>query len=316
MSSGRTRQDSFSLKTWAALVTLYLCWGSIFLANRLALEGFPPFLANAVRFFVAGVILYAWLRFRGEPPMTAREWGQAFWVGILLFICGSGFTTVGQLTVSSAMTATVVSTVPLWAVLASSLLERTMPGRTELLGMAVGVAGVVFLHLDQGLRGNLTGSLFLLAAAATWGIGSSFNRALPAFHRPLGSAVQMIVGGVQVFAVGMFLGERPVWPLPPAAILGALHLVTLGSIVGFSVYLYLLRTTRASVATSYAFTNPVIASFLGWWLLGEAVTLHHLAAMGVILVGVALVLLGRKKTGTAGDGMPLDRCPEEAVARH
>ncbi len=276
--------------TALALVTLYLCWGSTFLANSLALEGFGPYLVNAVRFIVAGSLLYIWLRLRGESPMPLAAWLWTLPIALLLFVGGSGLLVVAQQRVSSALAATLLALIPLWTVVIVALSERLMPRRNELAGIAVGFCGVVFLRLDGAFQGNLLGIALVFLAGLTWALGSVLSRRLPILHRPLGSAIQMITGGFVVLAVGLFRGESVVWPLPARALMGEVFLVTAGSLVGFCIYLFLLRSTRPAVATSYAFTNPLVASLLGWLVLGEAVSAVNVVAMAVIMVGVALVL--------------------------
>lgn len=279
-----------------SVAVLCVCWGSTFIANRFSLECFPPYMLNAVRFLIAGSLLYGWLRFRGAPPMDLKGWGWSFAVAVFLFIGGAGLLSVGQQWVASGLSATLIATVPLWTVLFAAFLER-LPTKKEWAGLMVGFAGVALLNLNRGLHGELLGVLLVLGAAATWAVGSIMNRRLPFLNGLMGAATQMIAGGVLVLLLALLRGERIVFPLTRGAILGELQLIVMGSIVGFSVFVYLLAHTRPSVATSYAFINPVIAAFLGWWLAGEYVPPVNIAAMVIILAGVGLVFTGRPEQG-------------------
>ena len=280
------------LKILLSVAILCICWGSSFIAVRFCLDCFPPYTLNAVRFLIAGSLLYGWSRFRGEPPMDARGWVWSFVVAVFLFLGGAGFLCVGQQWIASGLSATLIATVPLWAVLFAAFVERKPTGR-EVVGLLVGFAGVALLNLNRGLQGELLGVLTVLGAAATWAVGSIMNRRLPCVKGLRGAATQMIAGGVLVLPVALLRGERILFPLTTTVILGELHLIIMGGVVGFSVFVYLLSHTRPSVATSYAFINPVIAAFLGWWLAGETVSAVNIAAMIVILAGVALVFSGR-----------------------
>lgn len=288
----RVGEKLSSIRIILCVAILCVCWGSTFIANQFCLESFPPYMLNAVRFLIAGSLLYGWLRFRGEPAMGLKDWGWTFAVAVFLFIGGAGLLCVGQQWVASGLSATLIATVPLWTVLFASFLER-LPTRREWAGLTVGFAGVALLNLDRGFHGEILGALLVLGAAATWAVGSMMNRRLSSLKGLRGAATQMIAGGVLVLILALLRGERIIFPLTRGAILGELQLIVMGGLVGFSVFVYLLAHTSPSVATSYAFINPVIAAFLGWWLAGESVSPVNIAAMVVILAGVGLVFTGR-----------------------
>lgn len=289
----KPRKTYVSPRTWAALFLLYAVWGSVFLANRFALESFPPFLLNAARFLTGGVVLYVILRVRGEPPMGPRAWAASFLVGALLFIGGASLLCVGQQWVASGLAATLIATVPLWTVVFAGIWER-MPTPLEWAGLVTGVAGVGLMNLEKGVSGNPLGAFVILCAAALWGLGSVLNRRLEVLQRPLGSATEMIAGGVLLLALGLATGERIEWPLTAKAGLGIFHLAIFASVLGFSLYRFLLQTTRPAFATSYALVNPVIAMALGILFAGESLSPVAGAATAVILLGVGLVFRGRK----------------------
>ncbi len=279
-------------RVFLAMAALYAVWGSVFLANKFSLESFPPFALNAVRFLSAGIVLYFYLRFRGEERMGLRGWLQSFLVGGLLFIGGAGLLCVGQQWVASGLSATLIATVPLWTVLFAGIWER-FPSPMEWAGLALGLAGVGFLNLEKGISGHPLGALIIIGAAVTWGLGSVINNRFKELGKPIASATEMIAGGILLLVVSLITGERITWPLTPRSILGMFHLVLFASIIGFTIYRFLLRTVRPAIATSYALANPVTATALGTIFAGESISVIALAAMAVILSGVALVFRAR-----------------------
>lgn len=279
-------------RIFLAMAIIYAVWGSVFLANRFSLESFPPFALNAVRFLTAGIFLYIFLRIRGEERMSLRGWMQSFLVGGLLFIGGAGLLCVGQQWVASGLSATLIATVPLWTVLFAGIWER-LPSRMEWAGLALGIFGVCLLNLERGVSGHPLGALVILGAAVTWGLGSVVNNRLNELARPIAAATEMIGGGLLLLVVSLIAGETILWPLTPRAVIGMFHLVVFASVIGFTVYRFLLKTVRPALATSYALANPITATVLGAIFAGEAISPIAIAAMAVILSGVALVFRAR-----------------------
>lgn len=276
-----------------ALVALYLIWGSTYLAMRFAIESFPPFLMAGLRFVVAGGGLYAYLRWRGTPAPTGRQWAACGAVGTLLLLGGNGAVAYAEQTVASGIAALVVATVPLWTLLFAALWKKH-PTRRELVGVVIGFAGIVVLNLDGNLRASPAGAVILLLASASWAFGSVWSWRLPLPGGMMTSAAQMLGGGFALMAVSFAFGERleAVPSLKAAAALA--YLVVFGSFVAFSAYLYLLHSVRPAVATSYAYVNPPIAVLLGVWLAGEHLSTQEMVGMGVILAGVVLVMVKRR----------------------
>jgi drug/metabolite transporter (DMT)-like permease len=279
-------------RVFIAMAVLYAVWGSVFLANRFSLESFPPFMLNAVRFLSAGSFLYFFLRLKGERPMSFQGWLESFLVGALLFIGGAGLLCVGQQWVASGLSATLIATVPLWTVLFAGIWGK-LPTRMEWTGLALGICGVALMNMEKGISGEPLGALALIGAAVSWGLGSVLNNRFRELGRPIASATEMIAGGVLLLAVSLALGEKVSLPLTSKAIMGMIHLSVFASIIGFSIYRYLLRTVRPALATSYALANPVTATILGTLFAGESISLVALASMGVILAGVTLVFRAR-----------------------
>ncbi len=281
----------------AALLALYLVWGSTYLAIRIAVASWPPFLLAAVRFLGAGIALYAFLRWRGMAAPTPRQWRNCAWSGALLLGLGNGLVCYAEQDVASGLAAVAVASMPLFAAVFGGLYGK-WPHRGEWLGLAVGFAGVVILNFGGGMAGAPLGALALVVAAAAWAFGSiwSQQRDMPA--PAMNTAAQMLTAGVMLLVFAFAIGER--WPsaAPAAAHLALLYLAVFGSIVGFSAYLYVLGHVRPALATSYAYVNPPVAVLIGAWLGGEIVHGSDLVAMAVILAGVAIIALTRSATVT------------------
>jgi len=274
------------------MFVLYVVWGSVFLANRFSLESFPPFMLNAVRFLSAGIFLYVLLRVKGEEGLDLRGWLESFVVGAMLFIGGAGLLCVGQQWVASGLSATLLATTPLWTVLFAGIWEK-MPTTTEWAGLGIGIAGVALLNLDRGISGNPLGAGIILVASIIWSLGSVLNNRFQGLGKPIASATEMIAGGLLLLILSLLVGERISWPLTARATMGMFHLVVFSSIIGFTLYRFMLRTVRPALATSYTLVNTITATVLGALFAGESVSLVSIAAMAVVLTGVFLVFRAR-----------------------
>ena len=278
-----------------ALLSVYIIWGSTYLAIKLSLVGgFPPFLMAGLRFLIAGGALYLFLRARGTPNPVGRQWLGAVIVGCLLLVGGNGGVVFGQQWVSSSLAALVVASVPIWAALFAGVWGR-WPNRLEWVGLILGIVGVALLNLESDLQANPLGAASVLLATMSWAFGSIWSRRLPLPPGLMGSAVEMLAGGAVLLMLSLLSGERITRPITEQAIWALAYLVVFGSLVAYSAYTYLLRRVRPALATSYAYVNPVVAVMLGVGLVGEQITEFGLAGMAVILTAVALVMLGRER---------------------
>ena len=294
-------------RLWAialALVSLYVVWGSTYLGIRYALEGYPPFLLGAIRMAIAGALMYVVLRWRGIPAPTRSQWKQLWWLSIFMVLLSNGLVNVAEQEVSSGMAAVAVASMPLWAAL-FALMRGERPSRNEWIGLAVGFAGVLWLNAGSDLAGTPKGMIALLIAPVAWAWGSIWSRGRDLPMPFMSAAGQMLTGSIWMLGAALLTGERMnEWP-PLDATLALGYLVTFGSIIGFTAYIWLLHHVRPALATSYAYVNPPIAVLFGVLLAGEAFSMHELAAMGVILAGVAIITLARTKphkAPTSGKG--------------
>ena len=271
-----------------ALASVYLVWGSTYLAIRVGLDGYPPFLMGSLRFVAAALVFYAFLRWRGHAPPTRAQWKNAAVMGLFMMLLGNGLVNVAEQTVSSGLAAVAVASMPLWAGL-FGMLRGQHPSRGEWWGLVIGFLGVVWLNFDGEMQASLVGMAALLLAPIAWAWGSVWSRGrdLPAPF--MSTAAQMLCGGVAMGLLGLLIGERITGVPPLKATLAVGYLAAFGSIIGFSAYVWLLHHVRPALATSYAYVNPPIAVLLGALLLHERVGWDAVGAMAVILVGVVII---------------------------
>lgn len=274
------------------LAATWLVWGSTYLAIKVALVSFPPYFQMGTRFVFAGVVLMAWMRWRGAAWPNAREWRNALVVGTLMLGGGMGGVAVAEQTVGSGLVVAFIAVVPLM-IAALNLFWRIVPGRLEIAGIAVGLAGVLMLTQGAGFQASPSGLAAIAIACVTWSLGSVLSqRSLPLASGATGFASEMICGGLVLLVFAALAGERPSWPPQPIAAAAWFYLVVFGSLIAFNAYMVLLARASAGLASSYTFVNPVIAMLLGVAVAGEVVSGFEWMAAGVVLVGVVLMLRG------------------------
>ncbi len=287
-----------------AFAAIYLIWGSTYLAIQVGIETLPPFLMAGVRFLLAGVPFYFWLRRRGYPAPTEDHWMSALVLGGLMMFGGNGLVTWSEQFVSSSVAAVLIATVPLWMTLLDRLAYGGAPlGFAKVAGVVVGFSGVAILVAPSASElDNIDplGAGALILAALLWGIGSLQSRRMPVPDSPfMAAAMQMIAGGAVLVVVGSAGGEwgqLDVSQVSLASLLAMLYLVVFGSIVALSAYVFLLRVTAASAVSTYAFVNPVVAVLLGWTLAGERLGPRTVVASVLVLSAVALILAAQRRS--------------------
>lgn len=279
-----------------ALFACYVVWGSTYLAIHFALESFPPFFQMGTRFLTAGVLLGAWVLWRGGPLPTALQWRNAFIVGTLMLGGGMGLTASAEVHIGSGLIAAFIAVVPM-LVCAWGLMFGKRPNRLELAGMAVGLAGVLLLVRGASFAAAPLGIACIAGATLAWSLGSVLSTTrMPLAAGASGFASEMLCGGAVLMLISLVLGEKPTWPPAPMALAAWAYLVVAGSLIAFSAYLYLLAHASPALATSYAFVNPLIALFLGVVFASEVVTGGEWVSCGVILLGVFLIFRGKVAT--------------------
>lgn len=272
-----------------ALAVVYVVWGSTYLAIRFALEGYPPLFFPALRFVTAGALMYGVLRLRGAPAPTPVQWRNAAMIGFLLLNLGNGAVVLAERSVGSALAATAVATVPLWAALFAGI-WGSWPSRMQWIGMVLGFIGIAVLNLGGDFAASPGAALLLMLAPLAWAFGSVWSRRLDLPRGLMSSAAQMLAGGVMFVIASAASGES--WQLltTPRAMASLVYLVLFGSLVAFSAYMYLVQTVTPALATSYAYVNPVVALLLGVSIGGEHFATREYLAIGLVLAGVLLIV--------------------------
>jgi drug/metabolite transporter (DMT)-like permease len=300
---------------WMALLTVYVVWGSTYLGIRVVVESeIPPLLGMGIRFLAAAVIMLAFLAARrgfGSLRVTWRELRAAAIVGSLLLLGGNGLVAVAERTVPSGLAALIVGAVPLWFVLLR-VGGGERPGKLTWLGVLVGFAGIAAITLPRGGIDGVQawGVLVVLAATLFWALGSylSPKLALPS-GALLATAYEMLAGGAIMTAVALAVGEAAEFDpaiVPTEGWVALGYLVLIGSIVGYTAYIFALSNAPLSVVGTYAYVNPVVAVVLGALILGEPVTAVVLGGGLLVVAGVALVLRGERSAAPVDDvGQPL-----------
>jgi drug/metabolite transporter (DMT)-like permease len=298
---------------WTALWIVYIVWGSTYLAIRVTVETLPPLLAMGVRFLIAGLIVYFILlikRGRVGVRVTPSQLVSCAVVGTLLFLFGNGMVAVSELELPSSLAALVIASVPLWVIIMRALSgDKVVLG--TLMGIAVGFTGVAILVMPGNRPMGIPtwAVLLILFASTAWALGSflSTRMSLPK-DLFVSSAYQMMAGGISLVIGGLVRGEASGFNASDwsgASLWGFLYLITIGSLVGFTAYAWLLQNAPISKVSTYAYVNPVVAILLGWLILSEEVTATTLIGATVIVISVAFIVRKESKP---------NRAPEVAAA--
>src|SRR5713101_1786535 len=285
-------------KIQLAFAMIYFVWGSTFLAIRVGVHEVPPFLLAAMRFFTAGLVMYAWLRLKGTPVPARREWVAASALGALIFVVDYGCLFWAEQRVPSGVTAVVLATIPVFITLMEIIFLRTQRLTTRLsLALIVGLCGVAVLMSRSLSLGevpiNRAGAVALLVGAVTWSIATILTRRLPLpASKPMSAATQMLTGGALLFVLtaltGEFAGFR-VQAISGRAWFALVYLIIAGSIIGYTAYVWLLHYESPTKVGTYAYVNPVVAVCLGYFVGGEAAGPRTL--LGTLLVLVSVITI-------------------------
>jgi drug/metabolite transporter (DMT)-like permease len=288
------------------LLVVYIVWGTTYFAIKVAIAGIAPFFLVGTRFVAAGVLLLGWQALRGAPAPTAKQWGGAALVGLLLLVVGNGGVSVAEHWVTSGATVALISIMPLATVLWSGAFGQ-WPRRAEWSAIALGGAGVAIMLLGRDLQGSLFGTLLILFATASWSLGTVLSRRLDIPHGPTGFGAEMLTAGLMGLVVSAALGEH--WSIPSAPRIWWAwgYLVVFGSLIAFSAYRFVVERVSPSLAATYAYVNPPVALVVGWWLGDEAFSTNVLLGLPVVLVAVALhAWIQTRDAPLARPSVPLD----------
>ena len=286
---------------FGAFLTVCVVWGTTYLGIRVAVESLPPVLLTGVRYTVAGVFLIALLRIRGERiPHDPRTLANITIVALLLIGVGNLALVWAEQWVPSGTAALLVATAPFWATILDALRrdgERIRLGR--IIGILVGFAGVALLVAPSGAGHGfdsrfLVGALVIEIGAFAWQGGSVYAKhSLEKVPPLMSAALQALIGGVLLDIIGLAIGEAPRFHPTTRSLIALIYLTVFGSIIGYSAYTYALSKIRVTTVSLHTYVNPIVAVILGWLILNERLTWVSIAAMAIILSGMALVQLTR-----------------------
>jgi drug/metabolite transporter (DMT)-like permease len=299
-------------KTLLAFAIIYFVWGTTYLAIRVGVQEVPPLLLAAMRFFIAGGVLYGWMIAQGEPSPTTRQWISASSIAILIFVFDYGLLFWAEQRVPSGVAAVVMATIPVFI----AVLEIVFLGTQKLtvrlvLALLIGIAGVaVLMSRSLNLSGapvDTMGALALIVASVSWSFGSVLTRKvkLPP-SKAMSSGAQMLAGGVflaiAAAALGEFRGFHPS-TVSRGAWLALLYLIVAGSIIGFTAYVWLIHHESPTKVGTYAYVNPVVAVLVGYFLGGEALGLRTI--LGTLFVLASVVVITRTKVERPAAALPV-----------
>ena len=291
-------------KVLLAFAIIYFVWGSTFLAIRVGVREVPPFLLAGLRFLIAGLVLFAWMRAKGTVSPTAREWFSATLLAVLIFVLDYGLLFWAERRVPSGIAAVMMATIPVFMALSEILFLKTQR-LTPRLGVAllIGIGGVLVLVSRSISFGDspidTIGAIALIVAAIGWSVGSALTRTLPLpSSKAMSSGAQMFAGGVLLMitsaALGEFRGFR-VQAVSLKAWLALAYLIVAGSIIAFTAYVWLIHHESPTKVGTYAYVNPVVAVLLGYFLGGEGLSLRTIVGTMLVLVSVVAITTTPKK---------------------
>lgn len=291
-------------KTLLAFAIIYFVWGSTYLAIRIGVREVPPFLLAGMRFFVAGGVLYAWMRATGTPSPTRREWAAVTLPAVLLFAVDYGLVFWAEQRVPSGITAVIMATIPVFMALADILFLRTSRLTLRLaFALMVGIGGVAVLvshakNLGEGAVDS-SGAIALLVGAVSWSVASVLSRKLPLPEsKVMSSGAQMLAGGILLTLTAAMLGEFRGFHMQTVSVrawLALAYLIVAGSIVAFTAYVWLIHHESPTKVGTYAYVNPVVAVVIGYFLGGEAIGARTVLGTLLILVSVVVITTTPKK---------------------
>jgi len=292
-------QGKNSLLLIIAIILLYTTWSSTYLAIRIAVRTISPLTMTSLRFLSAGFLMYVIALIMGEKQPTRKEIIGGSIVGIILFLVSNVMLCYAEQSVSSGLSAVAVSSGAFWICLISGFFGR-WPTKMEWFGIAIGFAGIVILATGGEMKGNMAGTIILLISSIAWAFGSVLSKHVAVPKGFMGSAVEMLAGGISSFialyATGGSLNIHPsqesVWAL--------IYLITIGAMVGFSAFMYVFQNARPALASSYSYVNTIGAVILGVFILNEKIGMREIAAIAVVIAAVVIIAVAGNLSNGGG----------------
>jgi len=296
-------------KILLAFAIIYFVWGSTFLAIRVGVLLVPPFLFAGMRFSTAGLALYLWMRVRGTPSPTRREWASVTLLAVLIFVLDYGLVFWAEQRVPSGIAAVMLATIPVFMALAEIVLLRTQKLTLRLaFALLIGMGGVAVLVSRSVGFGDrpieTSGAIALVVAATGWSLASALTRKLVLPEsKVMSSGAQMLAGGILLTVTAAALGEFRgfnVQAIPARAWFALVYLIIAGSIIAFTAYVWLIHHESPTRVGTYAYVNPVVAVAIGYFLGGEALGTRTLVGTLLVLVSVVVITTTPKEAKSAG----------------
>jgi drug/metabolite transporter (DMT)-like permease len=295
-------------KTLLAFAIIYFVWGSTYLAIRVGVREVPPFLLAAMRFLIAGLLLYGWMIARGERSPTGRQWASASLLAILIFVLDYGLVFWAEQRVPSGVAAVMMATIPAFMAFSEIILLRTQRLTLRLtLALLIGIGGVAVLMSGSlnlgGAPIDKEGAAALIVASISWSVASVLSRKLPLPpSKVMSSGAQMLAGGVFLALTAAALGEfRSFQPsaISRGAWLSLLYLIVAGSIIGYTAYVWLIHHESPTKVGTYAYVNPVVAVLVGYFLGGETIDPRTILGTLFVLISVVVITITPAKKPAA-----------------
>ena len=308
----KTPQSASPFLIFSGLVTIYLIWGSTYLAIRVAVDTIPPFFMASTRFLVAGMVLkwlVGWLK---GFHLTKKQWLDNFIVSAFMILGGNGLVSWAETSIPSGIATLIIAVNPVFFVFAEWGVAwwrgtPSIDGRPKVLtfvGLALGTIGLIVLVGPAFVEENQTQLqplpvFALILACLCWTIGSLYNRLVPNAAEPFaGSAAQMLCGAGWLLAISLLLGETNEFSISKVSaesFFAWLYLVIAGSLIAYTTFVWLMNHASPSVISTYAYVNPIVAVFLGWFILNESVSPRLFIASAIIIAGVALITISKQR---------------------
>ena len=285
------------------LVTIYVVWGTTFLGIRVGVQTIPPFLMSGARFMAAGVLILAWVAFQGgmRPGWPNwRHWLSASLAGTGVVAIGNGATSWSEQYLASGSAAIFIATVPLWMAVLAWIFQKEPLRPVVAIGLVIGLGGLAILVGPSAFHDDyLVAKLACLFAAAGWAASTVYSRSAPFPDNPfLVAGMQMLAGGAVVFLFSLVSGDAERFNPAAVSIQSAVafgYLVLVGSVIGFGIFMWLIKVAPLTLVGTYAYVNPVVAVVLGHFILGERVSVQAIVGGGIIIAGVALIVVSQSR---------------------
>lgn len=297
--AARSTASSFRLRLIAAFFAIYFLWGTTFLAIRIAVQELPPLFAAGVRFSIAGLVLYAFMRVKGQVRPSATQWRNLACMAALMFVVVYGALFWAEKYIPSGIASVLEATIPILTLILEMIILRQQRFRWSIaVSTLLGFVGVGILLLrGNGQAYGLAPCIAVLVGSLSWSLGSVLSRSmdLPK-SRPLTAGAAMMLGGAVLLTLSAIFGEMR--PFPHISLRGVeaeLYLIVFGSLLGFTAFVWLLAHMPATRVSSHAYVNPIVAVALGYFLGGESVTMRTITGTALVLLSVFLILQPAKQ---------------------